>query len=203
MFGDRLRQIRENKGISQAELARKADISRSLYNKYERTNTQPSTDILLALAKELDTSIDYLLGNTDDPTPPNKDKFDNKALIYQRKKSRTNAELISTAIGIPLETYQAYEKGLKQPPLEVVEWLAKYFDCTVDYLMGRSDLPEGKVHPIVDISTEGQKKEASASISDAEALRIYCEGKMGRQLTQEELSRIDDFMEIYIKGLNK
>ena len=37
------------------------------------------------------------------------------------------------------QTYSRYETGEGQPPLEVMEKLAYYYDTSVDYLMGLTD----------------------------------------------------------------
>lgn len=63
MFKDRLRQTREEKNISQTEMAKKIGIAVTTYRNYENTFREPTYDILINIAKELNVSIDYLLGN--------------------------------------------------------------------------------------------------------------------------------------------
>ena len=65
----RLKERRENKGLSQAELARRVGVGRDSYNKYERAGVQPSNETLVLLASALDTTVDYLLGKSDIPNP--------------------------------------------------------------------------------------------------------------------------------------
>ncbi|MCL2406895.1 MAG: helix-turn-helix domain-containing protein [Defluviitaleaceae bacterium] len=61
MFAERLRELRLSKKITQAELARRLDIRRDLYNKYERTGVMPPHTTLAAIAEILETTIDFLL----------------------------------------------------------------------------------------------------------------------------------------------
>ncbi|MCL2545743.1 MAG: XRE family transcriptional regulator [Oscillospiraceae bacterium] len=61
MFSERLKAKRKERGLTQAELARRIGVGRDLYNKYERTGTRPSHETLVLLAAELNTTIDYLL----------------------------------------------------------------------------------------------------------------------------------------------
>jgi len=76
LFNVRLKQLRELAGLSQAELARRLGIGRDLYNKYERAGIQPSYDTLVLIAKTLNTSIDYLLGNSNvNPDPLTTEEF--------------------------------------------------------------------------------------------------------------------------------
>lgn len=64
---DRLRQLRDQKGWSQRELARRCKVSDSMIGKYEGGENDPTGFILKSLAEQLEVSTDYLLGLTDDP----------------------------------------------------------------------------------------------------------------------------------------
>ena len=64
---ERLKKIRQSRGISPAEAARKVSIERSTYYKYESGAVIPSSTTLQVLAMYLGTSVDYLCGLTDDP----------------------------------------------------------------------------------------------------------------------------------------
>ena len=61
MIADRIRIIREARGMTQAELARKLDITRSSVNAWEMGISVPSTQYIVALAKLFKVSTDYLL----------------------------------------------------------------------------------------------------------------------------------------------
>ncbi len=73
---DRLETLRKDRNLTQAELARKLNISQRNYSHYETGDTNIPIDILCALARIFDVSIDYLLGLTDtaDPYPRKKSK---------------------------------------------------------------------------------------------------------------------------------
>ena len=60
-FGDRVKQLRKNKGWSQKELGNRIGVSYQQLNKYEGGINTPPMDKLMALAVELETSIDYLV----------------------------------------------------------------------------------------------------------------------------------------------
>ena len=61
MLGPRIAALRRGAGMSQAELARRLQISASAMGMYEQGRREPSADILVALARELHISTDYLL----------------------------------------------------------------------------------------------------------------------------------------------
>lgn len=73
--GARVRQLRESVLMNQSGLATaiakevgKDDFTQGSVSAIERGDRLPSVPVLAALAKVLETSTDYLLGLTDDPT---------------------------------------------------------------------------------------------------------------------------------------
>jgi len=65
-FGKKLRECREAKDLSQAELAKKINSYHSIIGKYERDEVKPTIDVVKKLAEVLDTTAGYLLGETED-----------------------------------------------------------------------------------------------------------------------------------------
>lgn len=62
------------------------------------------------------------------------------------KKIRTERKIsqpkIAEEIGVTTRQYQRYEYGENEPPLSVLIALADYFDVSLDYLVGRSEIKE-------------------------------------------------------------
>jgi transcriptional regulator with XRE-family HTH domain len=65
-FGKKLREAREAKSFSQAELARQIESHHSIIGKYERDEVKPTIDVVKKLAEVLDTTVGYLLGESED-----------------------------------------------------------------------------------------------------------------------------------------
>jgi transcriptional regulator with XRE-family HTH domain len=65
LLGDRLREIRQEKGLSQEELAERVGLGRRQIHRYENGLSQPSGTIVSRIAMELKVSSDYLLGLVD------------------------------------------------------------------------------------------------------------------------------------------
>lgn len=61
MLGERIAVLRRTRGLSQAELARRLKISASAMGMYEQDRREPSVQILVALARELGVTTDFLL----------------------------------------------------------------------------------------------------------------------------------------------
>lgn len=65
----RLRDVREDADKTQAEMAKILGCSQQTYSRYENGKAQMSYQALSALADYFGTSVDYLLGRTDEKTP--------------------------------------------------------------------------------------------------------------------------------------
>ncbi len=61
-LGKKVRQLRESREWSQAELARRAGVTKSAISTYELDMRTPSADVVCAFAKAFGVSSDYLLG---------------------------------------------------------------------------------------------------------------------------------------------
>ena len=69
MIGQRIKQRRLQLGISQQELADVLRSSQQQINRYENDKNSPSGDVIVKIARVLDTSADWLLGLTDEIKP--------------------------------------------------------------------------------------------------------------------------------------
>ena len=65
----RIRDLREDKDLSQTEIANALNITQRSYSYYENGKRMISPEILSAIAKFHNVSVDYLLELTDNPTP--------------------------------------------------------------------------------------------------------------------------------------
>ena len=60
-------------------------------------------------------------------------------LIELRKEDRKTQEEMANILNIKRSTYGAYERGQILPPYDKIESIAKYFNVSVDYLMGNTN----------------------------------------------------------------
>ena len=63
----RLRDLREDRDLSQKRVAELLNMSQTGYSKYETGENDIPTQVLITLSRFYNVSIDYLLGQTDDP----------------------------------------------------------------------------------------------------------------------------------------
>ena len=64
---NRIRDLREDKDLTQTHVAKMLGMSQTGYSKYETGENDIPTSVLIQLARFYNTSIDYLLGETNDP----------------------------------------------------------------------------------------------------------------------------------------
>ncbi len=83
-FGERLKQSRTDKGLSQTDLAKLAGIHYTQVGRYEKKGAQPSADVLARIASALDTSSDFLMTGSTKEQASN--TLEDKDLLKQFRK---------------------------------------------------------------------------------------------------------------------
>jgi transcriptional regulator with XRE-family HTH domain len=68
VLGERIKKLRKEKKLTQQELGEKVNVTKVSISGYENGNRTPDTETLQKLADVLETSTDYLLGRTDEPS---------------------------------------------------------------------------------------------------------------------------------------
>lgn len=65
----RIRDIRNDRGLTQEQIAKILHVSQNTYSQYEIGTTRFPLDVVVKLAEYYNVSMDYLVGLTDEPTP--------------------------------------------------------------------------------------------------------------------------------------
>ena len=78
-FAERLKTLRKQVKLTQAQIAEKLDISQQAYDSWERGAKKPTQENLVKIAQVLNVSIDYLVGNSEEKT----DELDNIELLFR------------------------------------------------------------------------------------------------------------------------
>jgi len=94
MFGDRLKELREDTNLNQDELADMVSLTRSAISSYETNTNVPSLEIAIKLADVFEVSLDYLTCRTDELYNLNTFDKEQKSIILDiigviRKHSNT------------------------------------------------------------------------------------------------------------------
>ncbi len=65
ILGQRLKELREERGLTQKELAQQLNLHSVTYLHYEKSQREPPLSVLADFAKFFEVSTDYLLGLSD------------------------------------------------------------------------------------------------------------------------------------------
>ena len=66
-------------------------------------------------------------------------------LIELRKKKGKNQAEVAKFINVSQVAYSKYETGKSEPSYDILTKLADYFDVSVDYILGRDEMPALKI----------------------------------------------------------
>lgn len=126
IFNERLSALRKETGFTQKDFASKLDLEPSKYNKWENGKTVPDFDTVIKLARYLDVTVDYLIGNSDVRKWENADISERTGL---------SEEAIETLSGLK-NVGRVKIKISKNKIAEGAQKLKKSFDCSkVDQIM--------------------------------------------------------------------
>ena len=64
-FGERLRELRKEKGLNQIELAKSVGVGKSIISLWETNECEPTLSKLIALSDFFGVTLDYLAGRED------------------------------------------------------------------------------------------------------------------------------------------
>jgi len=155
---NRIRQLREERGMTQPELGKVLNIQGAAMSKYENEKIDLTAQTIEILADFFGVSTDYLLGKSDDRNiKQNESKSSENEQEYfffffdsllKDVFSSRYAELLnqkglslddfSNACGIDSEQCQRYLRGECEPSLEDLISIAQALETTTDYLLGQT-----------------------------------------------------------------
>lgn len=80
-YYQRIRDLREDKDLTQNELVKILNMHKTTYTNYEQGKREPPFEFIIRLAIFYNVSIDYIAGLTNDTTPPKR-----KGICTERQK---------------------------------------------------------------------------------------------------------------------
>ena len=138
----RLKELRESKGLTQAQLAKIINLNRTTYNHYEVQENMLPLKHLNFLANYFDVSIDYILGLTEVKKYENtKDAIDMKKSGEVLKEFRKSKNLTQVELANQLCTFHTvvvdYEKGKNFINTTFLYAICDKYRVSADYLLGK------------------------------------------------------------------
>ncbi len=124
-FGDRLKQYREDKGLTQAELGEKSGISSRMIQRYEAGRSRPRWDAAEKIAQTLEIPVADLLGQSGMLVAEAAEKGGSKTA---REVSKLVDEVVGLFAGgsLPQEDKEAYMAAISKAYFESNEINKKY-----------------------------------------------------------------------------
>lgn len=171
MIGRRIKMLREDKGISQAELAAAVGVSRMSINNYENGKRMPDIDFVLTVSNYFGVTLEYLTGQTEfrykDDIKVSLEKTEELFHALEKLPQRESQIMVSNLIQT-LE--KAAELGISSDTLQL---LAAFCSQMTDLLCEYDKLGK-EVAPIVtELKSRKMPKEQSLAFLRDRLRSIY------------------------------
>ena len=114
-------------------------------SRYETGEREPRISDLQKIATVLNTSVAYLVGETDDQHHTTTDESRQGDAMFAtklrslRKKAKLTQEELSQKVNVSIDTVRRWEGGDRLPNSDSLRLIADIFDVSVDYLVGRKN----------------------------------------------------------------
>ncbi len=137
-FSQRLDELMFDSQLSAKELSEKIELDTSTLYKYLHAKKAPSLQTAIKLADLFHCSVDYLLGLTNTtpgsflPCPPFAER-----LKFLLEHFHCTQYRLYTYGDVPPSAVPNWLHGKYTPSLDNVVKMAKFFDCSVDFVLGR------------------------------------------------------------------
>lgn len=146
-FSNKIKDLREEKNISQKEFAKILNLDNTLYNKYENNYTIIPLKYLIKISNYFSVSIDYIFGFTNSKNYKNQKTENNYDLVGTRiKEFRKENKLTQKKLAEILNTTQSviagYESQRYLIATQFLYTICKKYHISADYLLGKIDSPK-------------------------------------------------------------
>lgn len=140
MFSERLKKLRNEKHLSQKELANEFQMSQQTIAKWENNQSTPNPEMIVKIADFFDVSTDYLLGRINEDIPINKTpkqktkNFSHNHLQELIKNKSSSLEEIAELLHTNKYEIATYLFGIKCPNEKDLQILSEHFKQSVEHV---------------------------------------------------------------------
>lgn len=171
-MSNRLKKLRREEGLTQADLAKVLNTNQSQYGKYENGKTNLSLENAQILSEYFGVTLPYLLGLDDDYCIDGSIKMTPFQSLVRDKE--ISLKEISEATGIGYSTIGNYNQGSRSPNAKNARLLSEYFGVSIPYLLGYEESSTANKTNAT-ILTEFVKKLSFISEKKSKLLQEYIE----------------------------
>ncbi len=140
-FKKRFNAIIAEQDCSIYEFAEKAGVSRGVVTRAAIYGIIPSVKILIRICNYLKVSFDYIACMSDDKAfePSQEQTTFHERIILLCERKKLNFSQVALHMPFDKNLFYDWQRVKTLPSLEYLCAIAKYFDVSLDYLLGRSD----------------------------------------------------------------
>lgn len=143
-YGEKMKDIRFEFEIKQKDMADILGVARSTYNQYEQQYDIIPLKILNEFCNYFNISIDYILGFTEDRQYDDTKKEINLKISGQRlrklrRENKLTQQELANKFKIANSTISLYERGHKLISTATLYSIAKLFNISTDYILGKTE----------------------------------------------------------------
>ena len=147
MYGNKLKELRENNHIKQIDLCKILKITNNTYSNYETEYQIIPIKHLNTICNFYNVSLDYIFSFTDikqytDNKKEIDKKFAGERLKKFRKKYQIKQQELSNLLNIGYGTISGYETCRYLIATPFLYTICKKYNISADYLLGKIDNPK-------------------------------------------------------------
>lgn len=157
-LGEKLKTLRKNNKLTQIDMANILGVEKSSISKYENNVNTPDIKSLIKLSNYFEISLDSLVDNSFELC---EDEKNFSLMLSDRIKEcrlelRYNQPELARILNVTKQTISNWEKGVRIPDAHTLLRLSDLFNCSVDYMLGKTN---NKNNLDTDISFDSQNIE--------------------------------------------
>lgn len=110
-----------------------------------------------------------------------------------RKSKKLTMREFGNLLGVAESTISLYENGKREPDSKTLMWIADYFEVSLDYLLGRTDIKEEPEELFTKLASKGSRTTAAFYYENEKGDRVF------REISNDQAQLFDEL----ISSINK
>lgn len=136
-FQERLQDLLVENELSRLQLSKKIGISFETLNGYFNKDFYPELSVAIKIADYFGCSLNYLMGLTEEFNCVDKNNLSFVETIKKlMKENNLSIERLMKVLNMSEANYYRWKNNNNKPAMQSLIALAKYFDVSIDYLVG-------------------------------------------------------------------
>lgn len=127
-----------------------------------------------------------------------------KRIKEQRQKMRYTQKLLADKVSVSPQVISNWERGYTEPSADDISRLSETLECSSDYLLGKTDIPERNPTPIPQL-TEKDERDIAKRMEELRADLTSATGLLfdGEPMSEEAVESLLEAMEFGVRTAKK